>query len=55
MFSTVNTMGDIMSTMGVILTTVEDTQHHGGYYDACGDTMSTVGCSVPWRIPSFEI
>ena len=47
--------GDIMSTMGVILSTVGDVQYCGGYHDGCGDIMSTVGCSVLWGIPSFEI
>ena len=28
--------GDIMSTMGVILSTVGDTQYRGGYHDARG-------------------
>ena len=25
-------------------------QYHGGYHDKCGDILSTMGCSVPWRI-----
>ena len=29
-------MGDIMSTVGVILSTVEDVQYRGGYHDARG-------------------
>ena len=37
-----------MSTMGVILSTVEDAQYSGGYHDAHGDIMSSVECSVPW-------
>ena len=32
-----------MSTMGVILSTVGDTQYHGEYQDVRGDIMSTVG------------
>ena len=32
-----------MSTVGVILTTVGDTQYCGGYRDAHGDIMSTLG------------
>ena len=28
--------GDIMSTVGVILSTVWDVQYRGGYHDACG-------------------
>ena len=31
-----------MSTVGVILSTVGDTQYRGGYHDARGDIMSTV-------------
>ena len=34
--------GDIMSTVGVILSTVGDVQYCGGYHDARGDIMSTV-------------
>ena len=34
--------GDIMSTMGVILSTM-GIQYCGGYHDACGDIMSTMG------------
>ena len=37
-----------MSTMGVILSIV-------GVFSTMGDIMSTLGCSVPWGIPSFEI
>ena len=32
-----------MSTVGVILSTVVDVQYRGGYRDAHGDIMSTVG------------
>ena len=43
--------GDIMSTVGVILSTVGDTQyrrmHMVGHHEYCG------GCSVLWWIPSF--
>ena len=28
--------GDIMSTVGVVLSTVGDVQYRGGYHDACG-------------------
>ena len=38
-----STMGDIMSIVGVILSTVGDVQYRGGYHDAHGDIMSTVG------------
>ena len=31
-----STVGDIMSIVGVILSTVEDVQYYGGYHDACG-------------------
>ena len=37
-----------MSTVGVILSTVEDTQYHGDIMMHVGDIMSTMGCSVPW-------
>ena len=43
-----STMEDIMSNVGVILSTVGDTHYCGGYHDTRGDIMSTVGCSVPW-------
>ena len=43
-----STMGDIMGTVRVILSTVGILSTMEGYQDACGDTMSTVGCSVPW-------
>ena len=38
-----STVREIMSIAGVILSTVGDTQYRGGYHDACGDIMSTVG------------
>ena len=48
--------GDIMSTVGVILSTVGDVQyrggimmHVGGYHEYRG------GCSVPWGEKSFVI
>ena len=44
-----------MSTVGVILITVGDTQYRGVYHDARGDIMCTVGCSVPWGEKSFVI
>ena len=48
--------GDIMNTMGVILSTMGDVQYHGGYHDAPGGYHEyRGGCSVPWGISSFEI
>ena len=48
--------GDIMSTVGVILSTVGHVQYRGGYHDARGGYHEyRGGCSVPWGIPSFEI
>ena len=48
--------GDIMSTMGVILSTVEDTQYRRDIMMQVGDIMSTVrGCSVQWGRKSFVI
>ena len=37
--------GDIMSTVGVILGTVGDTQYPGGYHEYCG-VFSTVGDTI---------
>ena len=40
-----------MSTVGVILSTVGDTQYHGGYQDAHeGYHEYRGGCSVPWGV-----
>ena len=38
-----STVGDIMINVGDILSNVGDTQYRGGYHDAPGDFMSTVG------------
>ena len=38
-----STVGDIMSSVGVILSMVGATQYRGGYHDAHGDIMNTVG------------
>ena len=41
--------GDIMSTVGVILSTVGDVQYRGGNHDARGGYHEyRGGCSVPW-------
>ena len=38
-----------MSIMGVLLSTVGDTQYCGGYHDACGGYHEyRGGCSVQW-------
>ena len=48
--------GDIMSTVGVILSTVGDVQYRGGYHDAHGGYHEYCGgCSVPWGEKSFVI
>ena len=48
--------GDIMSTVGVILSTVGDVQYRGGFHDARGGYHEyRGGCLVPWGTPSFEI
>ena len=55
--------GDIMSTVGVILSTVGGVQYRGDIMMHVGDIMSTVGgyheyrggCSVPWGEKSFVI
>ena len=48
--------GDIMSTVGVILSTVGDVQYRGGYHDACGGYHEyRGGCSVPLGEKSFVI
>ena len=48
--------GDIMSTVGVILSTVGDVQYRGGYHDARGGYHEyRGGCSVPWGEKSFVI
>ena len=33
----------MFSTVGDIISTMRDTQYHGGYHDARGDIMSIVG------------
>ena len=38
-------VGDILSTVGVTLDTVEDTQYHGGYHEYHG-VSTTVGDTV---------
>ena len=48
--------GDIMSTVGVILSTVGDVQYRGGYHDARGGYHEyRGGCSVPWGEKSIVI
>ena len=44
-----STVGDIISSVGVILNTVLDTQYHWGYLDECGDIMSSVEGGVQYR------
>ena len=45
-----------MSTVGVILSTMGDTQYYGGYHDACEEYHEYHGgCSVPWGKKSFVI
>ena len=52
---------DIMSTVGVILSTVGDAQYHGGYHDARGgydeyhEVFSTVVYSNNKRFPITEL
>ena len=41
MFSTV---GDILSTMGILTSVGDNMKHVGGYHECCGGG----GCSVPW-------
>ena len=43
-----NTVGDIMSTVADILSTVGVFSTMGEYHDKCGDILSTVG--MLWRI-----
>ena len=38
----------MFSTLGV-LSTVVGVQYRGGYHDACGGILSTMGCSVSWH------
>ena len=41
--------GDIMSTVGDILSTVGGVQYRGGYHDKCGGYLEyRGGCSVLW-------
>ena len=47
---------DIMSTVGVILSTMGDVQYRGGYHDARGGYHEyRGGCSVLWGEKSFVI
>ena len=50
-----STMGDIMRTVGVILSTVGDTQYRGDIMMQVGDIMSIMGVFSTVGIPSFEI
>ena len=44
-----------MSTAGDYLEYRGDAQYRGGYHDARGDIMSTVGVFSTVGVPSFEI